>query len=462
MLVKDQSPNIYSWSSKTLKAINEPKHLHLSADWDSSNYKAVLSPKITRFSERKLIIDDFDYSYMERNSITEKTSITPFGVAMLTSEETTKGIILGKKASINVISKSKESLTEILDYEQAFRQNLALFKHKHPEAIKTRFLDILKEKAERTARYLIDSGVTLKIEKTENEILIIKIIQEGDHPLNQRAKELKIDFTISTNPFNLGSTDGIEISLNPEIILDLNPKDIALGHELRHINTIKNIDRNFGFSKSSDSLPYSIKGYYSKFMGHDEVEQSSYSLRMMAKNLLEKIKKDNNFNWEKYQKEMSSLTSDGMSTIAKTNKAIADEVMKQFKSGIKPKYYYHGLEKKDYVIFISNFGSKESKHYIGVPNNWKNMSSQVQDAYLNKKLSEYQRNAHNLQVQSDVALQALSVLQKTKDKKESITVLEAIIGTTRPHFYSEGRSEWISIPILIEKFNKIINLHFIK
>ena len=175
MLVKDQSPNIYSWSSKTLKAINEPKHLHLSADWDSSNYKAVLSPKITRFSERKLIIDDFDYSYMERNSITEKTSITPFGVAMLTSEETTKGIILGKKASINVISKSKESLTEILDYEQAFRQNLALFKHKHPEAIKTRFLDILKEKAERTARYLIDSGVTLKIEKTENEILIIKI-----------------------------------------------------------------------------------------------------------------------------------------------------------------------------------------------------------------------------------------------------------------------------------------------
>jgi len=254
----------------------------------------------------------------------------------------------------------------------------------------------------------------------------------------------------------------IQVTLSSFELLKLDPKNIVLGHEIRHAINHLFGNRHIGSAEAElgSYLPMGGEFIYGKYQSLEEAETYSYSIRESAKELLKLIKMNKYSNSKHLELYLQKLILIGFK-IARRNKIIIDDLLDESKMEFR---IYEFDNKR-----ISQYGDsrKVLRYQLYYEENYYHYEFTVYDKDIKstkeirlyvanriKEISEYL--IPNYITQFSVAKETIALLLKAKSNREKASILDGLISITRPHFWDEENFVDLTKSDLVVRFNTVV------
>ena len=313
------------------------------------------------------------------------------------------------------------------------------------ERLRSIFIDLYREIAERLINFLIDEGVMLDISSNAYRILSARILTEGPHKLNRRAAQIEREYYgaslwYRSNFIGRGyfSEQLNEIALSAAELLTLDVKSPTIGHELRHAANDMNGERDFGsaMAKGTSQLPGRPIAY-EKHQSYEEAETHSYSLRRDAQRLLSVILSDPQDNYKFFEYQLLNLAFQS-SIVAERNTLITELLDQALMTGVTPTFQNlrNGTRGRFRYLakFHLSFEGQEFEHKMDIHDAEARMVEE-RIAYIRSKVNYMIQLNPNYVTQFNVAQQATEILVAASTAREKAAVLEGLISISKRHFW---------------------------
>ncbi|MCB0411453.1 MAG: hypothetical protein KDD22_02935 [Bdellovibrionales bacterium] len=451
-----------SWvSTRSEPEIYEKRGL----EWTANDY--VASEKI-RYQSRDY--DSLSQSIEVERGALMAVSLDPSPAELAYMRRNFRG---GTPASVSERATKRADLEQILDFSAGFWKHAKEISDRFGEdRVRTIFMDILRETAERTINFLVADGVLVDVSKNEHGFLSSRILPEGNHKLNRRAAEVESEYDGVTLWYRLsmdarGSYSGrmTDLHLSEPVLLTLDPKHGVIGHELRHARNDLDGSRDFGsaIAKKGSNLP-GKKYAYDKFQSFEEAETHSYSLRRDAQELLRMIQKGDLEKTEYFEYHLLNQAFQS-SIVAERNSIVTGLLDTALREGVEPKIEYDrvriGGENK-YIATFELIHDGKPFEYQFVIHDSSARTKGEQIAYIRSRVDEMIRLNPNYEVQFRVTEQATELLLAATTAREKAAILEGIISITRPHFWESGNFVVVRETDLIQRFNSVVSDRWVR
>lgn len=434
-------------------------------EWTANDY--VASEKI-RFQSRDY--DSLSQSIEAERGALMAVSLEPSPAELAYMRKNFRG---GTPASVSERAARRADLEQILDFSAGFRKHAKEISERFGEdRVRTIFMDILRETAERTINFLVSDGVLVDVSKNEHGFLSARIVAEGDHKLNRRAAEIEAEYDGVTLWYRLsmnarGSYSGrmTDLHLSEAVLLTLDPKHGVIGHELRHARNDIDGSRDFGsaIAKKDSNLP-GKKFAYDKFQSYEEAETHSYSMRRDAQELLKMVQKGELDRTEYFEYQLLNQAFQS-SIVAERNTIVTSLLDRALRDGVEPKIEYDRVrwagEYKYTATFELTYEGKPFEYQILV-HDTAAKSKVEQMAYIRSRVDEMIRLNPNYTAQFKVTEQATELLLAASTAREKAAILEGIISITRPHFWEAGNFVVVREADLIQRFNSVVSDRWVR